>query len=209
MEEDRHLLVAIQRYFGGLNQALERIGVDYGDVMRVQPWDEVAYGKDLLAWCAKHGPLSPKQVSETAPRLYRFARNRYGSLKQAARHHNLPFKGQRTRWTRERVAEELRNYHRRYGPLQEHKLYAFSLPLYMATRRYFGSLRNAASELLLPFVSAFKTWDEQIIIDELRSRAEEKRPLQAPIVQKEGGGLFKAAIRYFGSWKKAKEAAGV
>ena len=208
-KSDSRLYAAVLRYFGDMEIPLKRIGVDYAGVTKRRARDDHTYRRDLLKWCAKHGPLSPKAVIQTDSQLYEIARLKHGSLRNAARKFGLPYNGERTRWTKERVAEELRDFHRRNGPLQDKTLQDENLALYMATRRYFGSLRKATTELLLPFTLGFKTWTDEQVLRELRLRAEERRSLALQIVVKEDGPLIKAASRYFGSWVKAKEAAGV
>lgn len=207
--EDQSLFCAIMRYFGGVEQALERIGVNYDDVRRTQPWDRETYGKELFDWYVKHGPLSAYELGKTENRLYLAARRNFGSLENAAKHYKIPFKKKTTRWSKERVAEELWKYHRQHGPLRATKIRDYSLALYVAMLRQYGSLRIAASELLIPAEFPFEAWSRENVIAEIQQRARENRSLLSPIVKKERSGLLYAATRHFGSWKKAKAAAGV
>jgi hypothetical protein len=113
------------------------------------------------------------------------------------------------RWTADSVAEGLRQYHRDHGPFRESDIYRDDPALYSATRSRYGSIRRAAEELLLPLVRATRTWDKAAVVAALRERSAANKTLAFQVVHNEDCGLVQAARRHFGSWKKAKAAAGV
>ncbi len=148
--DDLQLYAAGIRYFGSWRNTLEAVGLDYRQISKVRAWDKEGISKILFQWCAQHGPLNPSALNKTDSNLYQAIRKYFQSVEQCARSLGLPYAAQRRKWTRQKVADELRAWHCRHGPLSEKMLYDHETALYMATRRYFGSLRAAAGELELP-----------------------------------------------------------
>jgi hypothetical protein len=111
---------------------------------------------------------------------------------------------QKTRsWDRETVIEAIRQWRRDGRDLS--KVYKEDRPLYAAAATYLGTWRAAMKAA--GFQVRRQQWTRRRVIDELQRRQRERRSLEG--VWKEDGLLYAAAIRVFGRWHKALEAAGL
>lgn len=107
----------------------------------------------------------------------------------------------RKKWHRERIIEGLR---RTRGQ-------GLSVPdvLVAAARREFGTLRaacKAAGVRCLTKTPAHQEWDRQKVVEAIQRRHADGHNLRATV--REEPCLYAAAKRLFGSWTKAREAAG-
>lgn len=83
--------------------------------------------------------------------------------------------------------------------------------LYNAMRRFFGTWDMAlrAAGLDPKRVRRHRRWDRQAVVRRIRQRAAEGLPLYMGIVERTECTLPSAALRWFGSWSQALEAAGI
>ena len=111
----------------------------------------------------------------------------------------------RRRWSAECVLQELRDRYRLHGRAGIRQ----GTPLVAAANRYFGSLGGAMAAAGLPArpPRVLRRWDHATVLDALRDRQEQGLPLST--LRHDDAGLYVAAARYFGSWRKALAAIGV
>lgn len=105
-------------------------------------------------------------------------------------------------WTKELIIDELRRV-RKDGPKPDMRIDS-------AARRHFGSLKAALDAAGLQFGKtglAQKKWTKELIVHEIRSRANSYAKLKK--TRSEDSRLYAVAIKKFGSWGKALEAAEV
>jgi hypothetical protein len=110
----------------------------------------------------------------------------------------------RSRWTRERILEEIRKRHAAGLPLRG--VWRIDYPLNSAACRYFGGWRKALLAAGLP-AKPFREWTPERVVEAIRVRFQQGRMLEN--VRREDSGLEYAGKRCFGSWQAALEAAGV
>jgi hypothetical protein len=90
--------------------------------------------------------------------------------------------------------------------------YATNYPdVYAAAERIFGSWGEAIESCVLDYslIKKYKSWTRQAVLDEIRRLAKEGEPLFSQNAQKQHKPLYMAAIKRFGNWGKAIQAAGV
>jgi hypothetical protein len=90
--------------------------------------------------------------------------------------------------------------------------YATNYPdVYAAAERIFGSWGEAIESCGLDYslIKKYKSWTRQAVLDEIRRLAKEGEPLFSQNAQKQHKPLYMAAIKRFGNWGKAIQAAGV
>ncbi|MFA6103311.1 MAG: hypothetical protein WCV67_15685 [Victivallaceae bacterium] len=90
--------------------------------------------------------------------------------------------------------------------------YATNYPdVYAAAERIFGSWGEAIESCGLDYslIKKYKSWTKQAVLDEIRRLAKEGEPLFSQNAQKQHKPLYMAAIKRFGNWGKAIQAAGV
>lgn len=110
----------------------------------------------------------------------------------------------RRSWTRERVISAIQTRHQ--GGLPLHRTWQDDRLLYNAATYYFRSWHRALAAAGLPSRSLRK-WTKERVLAALRTRLEQKRPLET--LWREDRGLHSAAVAYFGGWQNAKVAAGL
>lgn len=83
--------------------------------------------------------------------------------------------------------------------------------LYCASRRIFGSWRNAILAAGIPpeRVLTWERWSPAKILAKIRLISRRRRPLTSDQIERRYHNLVSAARRHFGSWSKAVMAAGV
>ncbi len=96
-------------------------------------------------------------------------------------------------------------------PLNSH-YYATTYPdVYAAAERLFGSWGEAIESCGLDYslIKKYKSWTRQSVRDEIRRLAQEGEPLFSQHAQDHHKPLYMAAIKRFGNWGKALQAAGL
>jgi len=140
-------------------------------------------------------------------RLSQAAKRRFGSWQAAVEAAGLsgkiPIKKPLRRWTPEEVLAELRNCHASGEQLT--KLSRSNQSLYNAAKAHFGSW--SAAQSAAGFEPTRRSWSKQAVIDEILARVRRGESLSSgkPV----NINLAAVAYRYFGSWRKAIEAANV
>jgi hypothetical protein len=105
-------------------------------------------------------------------------------------------------WTKEKVISELRRIRKDRTKSSD--------SVNAAARHLFGSLRAALEEAGLPCGRngrPIKKWTKELVIHEIRQRATDRKKLRK--TSYEDKPLHASARRYFGSWGRAVEAAGI
>ncbi len=116
----------------------------------------------------------------------------------------------RTSWTREMILRHILQREAEGQPLTtggegvDHNLYC-------ASRRIFGSWRNAIIAAGIPpeRVLTWERWSPARILSKIRLISRRRRPLTSDEIERRYHNLVSAARRHFGSWSKAVVAAGV
>jgi hypothetical protein len=83
--------------------------------------------------------------------------------------------------------------------------------IYAAAERIFGSWGKAieAAGLDYSLIKKYKTWTKQSVLDEIRRLHKEGEPIFSQNAQNNHKSLYMAALKRFGSWGKAVQAAGI
>jgi hypothetical protein len=161
-------------------------------------------------------PMSYTQLARSHQRLVSAAAYHFGSYRKALEAAGIDHRDvtQRPRWTRHRIIALIKQAHRRGKDLNwaavtraDHDV---SKAAFAALQpRLFGSWPRAlrAAGLDADDVACYRTWDRNTVIVELRSRAQQSKPLSSGAVQKTDPALHAAAVRYFGSYRTALRAA--
>ena len=92
------------------------------------------------------------------------------------------------------------------------RYYSTTYPdVYAAAERTFGSWGGAIEACGLDYslIKKYKSWTKQSVLDEIRRLAKEGEPLFSQHAQNHHKPLYMAAIKRFGNWGKAIQAAGV
>ncbi len=90
--------------------------------------------------------------------------------------------------------------------------YATNYPrVYAAAERLYGSWREAITACGLDYASIrkYRMWSKAKVTERIRKLAEQQTELSSQHIQNAEKALYMAAIRYFKSWGKAVQSAGI
>jgi hypothetical protein len=114
-------------------------------------------------------------------------------------------------WTRDRIATELKKLHRSGHDICSRNLRRSHSRLHSAARHWFGSYRDAVQAAGIDYSAIShepaNRWSKKAIIRQIRQR--KGKPLHHAAMEREMPALVLAAYRYFGTYRKAIEAAGL
>jgi hypothetical protein len=116
-------------------------------------------------------------------------------------------------WCQRTICQALRDLHRSGRPIWSRKLRETNRPLHSAAIYWFGSYRKAVDAAGLDYTliqqSVPGRWDRESVSRELRKLHRQKVPLHHASIERQRPDLVLAAYRYFGSYRRAVEAAGL
>lgn len=170
-------------------------------------------------------PLNSGVILADDPALDCAARRLFGSWGKAVEAAGLDYEAikspkEKTRWSKELVLQRIKERRSAGLALNYADVVADNEPLTSASRHLFGSWGKAITAAGLDY-EAIKaearnkpssppgTWDAEVVIEQIRERAERGESLNAHAAQTDDSRLYSAAIRHLGSWGKAVEAAGL
>jgi len=160
--------------------------------------------------------LSYSNMDRKHSALFRTAIRQFGSWRGAIEAAALPYDGIRRykSWTSERIIKRIQELHKAGEDLSwRHISTEVDPQLAAAATRLnsFGSWRNAIESAGLDYdaIRRYKDWDEDRILEDLRSRQAQGQPLNAGEVCVSDTALITAARRTFGRGGGALEAAGL
>lgn len=117
-------------------------------------------------------------------------------------------------WTKESIAEEIRQLAEQGVELSYSNVVIHHLPLMRAAMRYYGSWRDAVKAAGVDYdsVRKYRTWSRPRIIQRIRELHERGEDLSWRNVSTNLDPQLAAAAtkpKHFGSWRRAIEAAGI
>ena len=179
-------------------------------------WDKQHILTTLRQLARAGDPLSYNALARTQQSLVSAAAYHFGSYRAAVEKAGIDYAvvTRRPRWTKQIIIKLIKDAKRRDDELHwsavtqrrdELGLAAFA----SLQPRLFGRWDRAlqAAGLDADEISRYRKWDRHSILFELKSRAKESEPLNSGAIQSEDPGLHAAAVRHFGSYDGALEAA--
>jgi hypothetical protein len=211
--DDTPLGGGIARCFGSNGAALRAAGIDPETVgARVYRWDQADILAVLRDRKARGLALNAGAMKKSRSGLVRAASNRFGSYDAALRAAGIdpdPIRQRRPDWDRQQIIDAVRA--RRDQGLALNSVAVKNDPsLYQAIRGHFDSHDDAlrAAGVDPASVRKRRVWDKGKILACLRGIAIEGR--LSPAIAKAGNkGVMFAAIKWFGTFEAAVNAAGL
>ncbi|WP_428937671.1 hypothetical protein [Fontivita pretiosa] len=160
--------------------------------------------------------ISYSNLARSHPSLLSAAAYHFGSYRAAVEKAGIDYAevSQRPRWTRQRIIALIKQARRdgqdlhwgaviRRGDQLSRAAFAAVQP------RLFGSWVRAlhAAGLDADQISLYRSWNRDLIVFELRARAQQREAMNSGALQRDDPGLHAAAIRHFGSYDQALRAA--
>jgi len=212
------LLSAAAYHFGSYRAAVEHAGIDYAEHLRRPRWTRQRIislikqsrrnGRDLH-WSAvtrRGDELSRAAFASLQPRLF----GRWDRALHAAGLDADDVSCYRS-WDANTVTFELRARQRDGEPLNSAALQQEDPPLHAAAVRYFGSYESAlrAAHVDPASVRQRRRWTREAVIGAIRKAKRRGLHLSDSAMRGQYPALYGAAVRQFGSFPKARAAAGV
>ena len=169
--------------------------------------------------------LSKRNVAEQDPRLYWAGIRHFRTWRKAVEAAGLDYnaiqrKEHPTRWSPENVITAIHCRQQQKRFLSNQYVAAEDPALHSAGRRYFGTWRKAVEAAGLDYkniarnepsfnAQSYCKWSKNEIIAAILKREKGKLQLSGINVGEQDSRLLNAGKRYFGTWRKAVEAAGL
>lgn len=217
-KKEQSLLSAAVYHFGSYRTALEKAGINYGQVIQRPRWNKPRIiamikkarrdGEDLH-WGAvsrRRDDLGRAAFAALQPRLF----GRWDRALAAAGLDADEIARYRS-WDRNTVVFELRARAQNDEPLNSGAVQKDDPGLHAAAVRYFGTFDKALQGAKFDPNThrQRRSWSKERVLKELKQMARKNGKLTDPILRKSDAGLYGAAIRLFGSFTKARRAAGI
>jgi hypothetical protein len=217
-KRQQSLVSAAAYHFGSYKGAVEKAGIDYGEVTRRPRWTrqkiigliKAAKRKDDdLHWSAvtkRRDELGRAAFASLQPRLF-------GSWDRALTAAGLDADdvNRYRKWDRANILFELKGRHRAHEPLNSGTIQKEDPGLHAAAVRHFTSYDAAlkAAKIDPAKVRARRRWDQPAVIKAIKAAKRGGKTLSDSYMRKNELALYGAAVRMFGSFTAARTAAGV
>ena len=182
--EDKPLFAAAGQHFGNWNKALQAAGLPSKPRRR---WSKELVIQELRAW---------RRVSGGSIRRY-----------------DPALLGAAARLETQQILDDLREWNAAGHSLRWRVICLQNRALATAAKSRFRRWRKAllAADITVEVAARGRppTWNPQRIIEHIRHRQQEGKPLHEQEVERDAGGLLRAAREYSGSWSNALTAAGL
>jgi hypothetical protein len=216
--QEQSLVSASAYHFGSYRRAVEQAGINYADVLRRPRWTRQQIiqliksarrkGEDLH-WSAvtrRRDELGKAAFASLQPRLFgRWEKALQGAgldADEVARYR---------KWDRNSIVFDLKQRAQSGEPMNSGALQAEDPGLHAAAVRHYGSYDAAlrAARLDPNSVRRRRTWKKEDVIKALKQVSRQGARLSDSAMRREHPALYGAAVRLFGSFTRAREAAGI
>jgi len=181
-------------------------------------WTKEKIVKRIKALYEKKEDLSYNRMARRRQGLLAAANYHFGSWAEAINAAGIDYEGEVRRipkWSRQRIIAAIKEAAARGDDLSwtsVTKSKKHSALAYAAIREnQFGSwdAALAAAGLRPSEVRRYESWNEDKIVQRVKERVRQGRPLNSKAMQEQESKLFNAALNYFGGWDEALRRAGV
>jgi len=209
------LHAAARRLFGTWAAALQAAGVPSPSARTYRRWTREKILETIRERNARGQPIGYARVRIEAGGLFEAARRIFGSWRAAVEAVGLSYAQVRPRrWTPEAILAAIRERRDSGLPVRAAETSRGRSGMLEAVRREFGSWRKALDAAGIPRPASPAPrrkvrWTPQAILAAIRERHAAVLSIRSARVKREAGGLSGAALREFGSWRAAVEAAGL
>ncbi|HTW94479.1 MAG TPA: hypothetical protein VMD30_06790 [Tepidisphaeraceae bacterium] len=181
-------------------------------------WDKTKILDELRRRHKAGKDLSYNGLARQLQALVSAAAYHFGSYRRAVTVAGIDYADivRRPRWTKPGIVALIKKAHARgedlhWSAVTERRDELGKAAFAALQPRLFGrwSAALAAAGLDVRQVSRYRRWGRREIVDELKSRAKNRRPLNSGAIQEEDPGLHAAAVRHFGSYDQALKGASI
>jgi len=214
--KDRHagsLLGPALHRFGSWRKAIEAAGIDYSNVSRVREWNRDSVVEALRRRHDSGRGMGGGAIQKEDLRLWAACNRYFGSYQKAVEAAGVPIPQSAPEWfwPVSRLQQALGDLHQAGVDLSSGRVRRSHPGLFYAARSRLGSWQKALESVGLDYESIRRAqdWSPQTIIDRLRELHKAGEDLRPVAIQKAHVALSGAVQRYFGTQRRAMEAAGL
>ncbi len=206
----KKLICAAIYYFGSWRKAVEAAGFDYDRFLLERRWTKEKIISEIQAFHKARGTLQSTVVLQSYSELYSASRSYFGSWRKAVKAAGFDYSRflLERKWTKEKIISQIQAFYGARGTLRcvrkENK------KLQDAACKHFGSWRKVIEAAGFDYDRFFlrHRWTKKKVISEILAFHKARGTLQSTVVLQSYRELYAASRSYFGSWRKAIEAAG-
>jgi len=176
-QEYGYLLAAAGRYFGGWQEAIEFIGLDYSTIRRVASWDADKIVRKIKELYKQGHDLSLRNMvaDRELSRITYAASRHFESWKNAIEEAGLDYDAiarQKT-WSQSEIEETILQLHRAGEDLSSKQMDISHQPLISAARKRFGTWEKAINHVGLDYDKIRKRehWTRDKILNKIKAAA--------------------------------------
>ncbi len=215
--KQQSLVSAAAYHFGSYRNAIEAAGIDYAEVVRRPRWTKQAIIKLIKQGKRDNEDLHWSAVTQRRDELGKAAfaslqLRLFGSWDRALHAAGLDADevSRYRKWTADTIVFELRSRSKEHQPLNSGAMQREDPGLHAAAVRHFTTYDEAlrAARLNPDDVRVRRRWTKDDVIRSLRA-ARKDGQLTDSMIRKRQPALYGAAIRLFGSFLAARNAAGI
>jgi hypothetical protein len=199
--------------FGSWRKAVEAAGIDYATVERIREWDRDTVIAELRRRNSAGLPTGGGAVQRQDLRLWAAARRHFGSHQNAIEAAGVPTEPVAPEWTWSvaQLQDALRTLHAAGTDLSSGRIRRSHRDLFYAARKRLGSWRKAIESIGLNYnsIRRARDWSQQAVIERLQELHRGGAELKTTTIPKLDVPLSGAIQRYFGTVRRALEAAGL
>ena len=217
-KRQQSLVSAAAYHFGSYRTAVERAGIDYAEVVRRPRWNKPGIIKLLkeakragheLHWSSvtkRRDELGKAAFASLQPRLF-------GSWDRALHAAGLDADevNRYRKWSKEAIVSDLKARSREGQPLNSGAIQREDPGLHAAAVRHFEGYDAAlrAAKIDPDKVRQRRVWDRSDVLKGLKAAKKAGGRMSDSGVRRDQPALYGAAVRIFGSFTAAREAAGI
>jgi hypothetical protein len=217
-KRQQSLVSAAAYHFGSYRNAVERAGIDYAEVVRRPRWTPAAIirvikdakrgGKEL------HWSAVTKRRDELGKAAFASLQQRlFGSWDRALHAAGLDADevNRYRKWDKNTVISELKERFRDGDALNSGAIQRDDPGLHAAAVRHFANYDQAlrAAKIDPDKVRQRRLWDRADVLKALKATRKSGKEVSDSTIRREQPALYGAAVRLFGSFTAARQAAGI
>lgn len=207
------LLGPAMHRFGSWRNAIEAAGIDYSNIERVREWNRESVLQALRERHDSGRAMGGGAMQKEDIPLWAAAKRYFGSYQNALDAAGISSFQPAEEWTWPipRLQAELRKLHEQGVDLSSGRIRKTHRELFYAFRSRMGSWRTAVESIGLDYdsVRRARDWSRQVVIERIRELHKQGADLRTGTIQKVEVPLSGAVQRYFGTMRRAMEAAGL
>jgi len=197
-------------HFGSWRKAIEAAGIDYASVARQTEWNRQDVLRELRR---RHAEGRLGSIQKDGLPLWAAAKRYFGSYRNAADTAGVPLRKPVPEWSWPvpRLQQALRELHQSGTDLSSGSIRRTHKHLFCAARARLGSWQKAVESIGVDYKTVYRPheWSRQAIVDRLHELHAAGADLRAGALQKSDIPLSGAIQRYFGTLRRAMEAANI